>query len=61
MLETYLVAPKTLNRLRSGPSGVYIDGFADVLERDGYSAASAVRYLRPLTIWAASCRRRSVP
>jgi site-specific recombinase XerD len=46
MLETYLVAPKTLKRLRAGPSGPYIDGFAGALERDGYSAASAVRYLR---------------
>lgn len=46
MLDTYLVAPKTLKRLRSGPSGVFIDDFADALERDGYSAASAIRYLR---------------
>jgi site-specific recombinase XerD len=46
MLDTYLVAPKTLKRLRSGPSGVFIDDFADALERDGYSAASVIRYLR---------------
>jgi site-specific recombinase XerD len=46
MLDTYLVAPKTLRRLRSGPSGVFIDDFADALERDGYSAASVIRYLR---------------
>ena len=46
MLDTYLLAPKTLKRLRSGPSGAFIDDFADALERDGYSAASAVRYLR---------------
>lgn len=46
MLDTYLVAPKTLKRLRSGPSGVFIDDFADALERDGYSATSAIRYLR---------------
>lgn len=46
MLDTYLVAPKTLKRLRSGPSGAFIDGFADALEGDGYSAASAIRYLR---------------
>lgn len=36
MLDTYLVAPKTLKRLRSGPSGAFIDDFADALERDGY-------------------------
>jgi hypothetical protein len=45
MLDTYLVAPNTLKRLRSGPSGVFIDDF-DGLKRDGYSAASAIRYLR---------------
>jgi len=46
MLETYFSAQKTLARLRTGPSGPYIDGFADALEQDGYSPASAVRYLR---------------
>ncbi|MGA3093245.1 MAG: tyrosine-type recombinase/integrase [Terriglobales bacterium] len=46
MLETYFSAPKTLRRLRSGPSGPYIDGFADALENAGYSHASAIRYLR---------------
>ena len=46
MLENYFCAPKTLRRLRAGPSGPYIDGFADALEHDGYSHASAIRYLR---------------
>jgi site-specific recombinase XerD len=46
MLETYFAAPKTLGRLRTGPSGPYLDGFAALLERDGYRAATAVRYLR---------------
>ena len=46
MLETYFSAQKTLARLRTGPSGPHIDGFADVLEEEGYSPASAVRYLR---------------
>jgi site-specific recombinase XerD len=46
MLETYFSAQKTLARLRTGPSGPHIDGFADALEQDGYSSASAVRYLR---------------
>ncbi len=46
MLETYFAAPKTLERLRAGPSGPYMDGFAASLERDGYRAATAVRYLR---------------
>ena len=46
MLETYCSAPKTLKRLRTGPSAPYIDGFAAGLEETGYSPASAVRYLR---------------
>lgn len=46
MLETYFVAPKTLGRLRSGPSGPYLDGFAASLARDGYSRATVARYLR---------------
>jgi site-specific recombinase XerD len=35
-----------LEHLRRGPSGPYLDGFAALLERDGYSPATAVRYLR---------------
>ncbi len=46
MLEKYFSAPKTLKRLRTGPSAPYIDGFASRLEATGYSPASAVRYLR---------------
>jgi site-specific recombinase XerD len=46
MLENYFCAPKTLCRLRVGLSGPYIDGFADVLQRDGYAPASAARYVR---------------
>jgi site-specific recombinase XerD len=46
MLETYFSASKLLVHLRSGPSGPYLDGFAAVLEQQGYSADTAVRYLR---------------
>jgi site-specific recombinase XerD len=46
MLEKYFSAPKTLRRLRAGPSGPYIDGFAASLRADGYSPATVVRYLR---------------
>jgi len=46
MLEVYFSAPKTLRRLRSGPSAPYIDGFAETLQENGYSVASAVHYLR---------------
>jgi site-specific recombinase XerD len=46
MLETYFSASKLLGHLRSGPSGPYLDGFAAVLERQGYSAGTAARYLR---------------
>ena len=46
MLEMYFSTPKTLRRLRTGPSAPYIDGFATMLQENGYSVASAVRYLR---------------
>ena len=46
MLETYFSASKLLGHLRSGPSGPYPDGFAAELERQGYSAGTAARYLR---------------
>ena len=46
MLETYFSAAKMLGHLRSGPSGPYLDGFAEVLERQGYGPETAVRYLR---------------
>ena len=46
MLETYFSAAKMLGHLRSGPSGPYLDGFAAALKRQGYSPATAVRYLR---------------
>src|SRR5207302_2360836 len=46
MLETYFSASKMLGHLRSGPSGPYLDDFAAALERQGYSPATAVRYLR---------------
>jgi site-specific recombinase XerD len=46
MLSQYFSAPKTLQRLRSGPSGAHIDDFAAALTRDGYAPATVVRYLR---------------
>jgi site-specific recombinase XerD len=46
MLETYFSASKMLEHLRSGPSGPYLNGFAAALKRQGYSPATAVRYLR---------------
>jgi len=46
MLEAYFSAAKMLRHLRSGPSGPYLDGFAEALERQGYGPETAVRYLR---------------
>jgi len=59
MLEKYFSAPKTLARLRSGLSGPYIDGFAEALERDGYSPLTVVRYLRAAVHFGRFLRRRS--
>jgi len=46
MLERFFEAPFTLERLRSGPSGGYVDGFADQLGGDGYSRETGRTYLR---------------
>ena len=46
MLEIYYSAPKTLARLRTGPSEPYIDGFSAYLADAGYASSSALRYLR---------------
>lgn len=46
MLESFFEAPFTLDRLRSGPSSEYIDGFAEQLQEDGYSRVSGRCYLR---------------
>lgn len=46
MLDIFFSAPKMLGHLRSGPSGQYLDGFAAALDRRGYSADTAIRYLR---------------
>jgi hypothetical protein len=45
-LEIYFSASKMRTHLRGGPSGPFLDGFAATLERQGYSADTAVRYLR---------------
>jgi site-specific recombinase XerD len=58
MLETYFSAPKTLARLRAGLSGPYIDGFAEALEREGYSHGAALRYLRAAAHLGQFQRRR---
>lgn len=46
MLEIYFESPYTLRRLRSGPLGNHIDGFAQALKDKGYSSQTARRYLR---------------
>jgi site-specific recombinase XerD len=46
MLDMYLKTPKTIQRLRSGPLGPYMDGFAATLKERGYSYTTASKYLR---------------
>ncbi len=46
MLDIYFEFPYTLGRLRSGPLGNYIDGFAQALKEKGYTKLTARRYLR---------------
>jgi site-specific recombinase XerD len=62
MLETYFSASKVRAHLRSGPSGPYLDGFAAALERQGYSADTAVRYLRAAAhLGHVAARQRAMP
>ena len=58
MLDMYLKTPKTIQRLRSGPSGPYIDGFARTLKEKGYSYTTAIKYLRSASHLGWFVRRR---
>jgi hypothetical protein len=60
MLETYFSASKALRYLRGGPSGPYLDLFAIALERQGYSADTAVRYLRAAAHLGHGIARRGI-
>jgi integrase len=46
MLEKYFETTFVMDRLRSGPSGPYVDGFAQQLEHQGYSWWTIRGYLR---------------
>src|ERR1700682_2782624 len=46
MLNNYFSASKMLGHLRSGPSGLHLDGFATALKRQGYTDDTAGRYVR---------------
>ena len=46
MLDDFFETTFTLHRLRSGPSGPYIDGFAQKLKKEGCSKETARRFLR---------------
>lgn len=63
MIEQYFSAPKTLRRVRGGPSSAYIDGFIEALMRDGYTRTTIRRSVRAAThlgLFLAR-RRQSVP
>lgn len=46
MLTIYFTDSRTLERLSSGPASPHLDGFAEFLRAQGYSWATARRYLR---------------
>jgi integrase/recombinase XerD len=46
MLSNYFKDSRTLKQLSSGPTGPYLDGFANHLHLDGYASETARRYLR---------------
>ncbi len=51
MLEGHLKSPVTRQRLRSGPAGDHVDGFADWLHRQGYRPVTIDTTLRSLAGW----------
>ena len=62
MLENYFPASKMLGHLRSGPSGLHLDGFAAALKRRGYTDDTAVRYVRAAAhLGHVGARRRAMP
>jgi hypothetical protein len=60
MLTIYFKSPFTLERMRSGPSGPYLDGFAHKLHLAGYLRAAAQRLLRGIsgTSYSPSVKRK---
>ena len=46
MLTIYFKSPFTLERLDSGPSGPYLDGFSHKLHLAGYSQGATQQFLR---------------
>jgi hypothetical protein len=45
MIEIYFSAPKTIQRLRAGLSGPFIDGFANALQQQQHSPSMVIRSL----------------
>lgn len=59
MLELFFEAPFALAQLRLGASGPYIDGFAQKLNDEGYSAWSATRLIRSAVHFGHFVQQRS--
>lgn len=54
MIKLFFSNPKTIQRMYAGPLGHYIDGYAALLDEQGYSkqsACSQTRLVNDLSIW----------
>ena len=60
MLDKYLESPFSLEQLRNGPSGPWLDGFARSLHEDGYSWWTAQTYLRAANHFGHFLKRKHV-
>lgn len=60
MLESYFVAARTVTKLRSGPTGPFIDEFAGALREAGYARHTARQYLPEVTQLGAWMEAESV-
>ena len=51
MLTCYYTSPRVVERLRNGPAGTHIEGFAGELEKAGYAQLTARRHIRSGRGW----------
>lgn len=60
MIETLNVRARIRAQLEAGPLGPYVDGFVDVLIREGYARGVVRRYLRAVERFARWLRQRRI-
>lgn len=60
MLSKYFGSAGRIRTLRAGPAGRWLDGFADVLSREGYAQLTARRYIQAAQHFVAWANRAGI-